>query len=357
MVRQITRKKGGFLALIAALLILGACANQDIQANAANNNLSQTNSNHLDLVKERGKLICGVSGELPGFSFVDANGNYAGMDVDLCRAIAAAIFDDPKKVVFRDLSAAERFDVLKSGEIDLLSRNTTQTLSRDTEANFDFTPVVFYDNQGILVSQDSKIKSVANLNNKSICVADQTTSYDNLRDYMAQKKIKYQAVASSDIDSLYNSYEHNRCQAITGDISQLIARKSVLANPKEHHILPQKISQEPLAPVLLNQDSQWFDVVKWITFALVEAEELGIDSENLSTYKNSKDSEIRRFLGLEGNLGAEMSLSNDFTAKIIKHVGNYGEIFERNVGQPFGLSRGSNALWKDGGLMYSPPFN
>ena len=316
----------------------------------------QSKDNRLDIVKERGYLICGVSGELPGFSYIDHNGKYAGLDVDICRAVAAAIFNDPNKVKFRNLNAEERFDVLQAGEIDLLSRNTTKTFSRDTNDRMEFTPTTFYDAQGIMINQANNIRSVADLAGKSICVVENTTSYENLKDYMQAQAIKYKPLTSSDPGFLFDAYEHNRCQGITSDISQLITRQTLLANPKDHEILPETISQEPLAPVLLHQDSQWFDAVKWITYALIQAEEFDIDSENLSIYKNSRDTEIKRFLGLESNLGSQMGLTDDFTARIIKHVGNYGEIYERNIGQPFGLSRGRNALWKDGGLMYSPPF-
>ncbi|MEL6928096.1 MAG: amino acid ABC transporter substrate-binding protein [Cyanobacteria bacterium J06600_6] len=326
-------------------------------AHAANESTASSGTSRLDIIKERGFLLCGINGELPGFSYVNAEGRYQGIDVDLCRAIAAALFDDPTKVKFRSLNAQERFDVLKAGEVDLLSRNTTQTLSRDTNGNLEFTPPIFYDAQGVMVHKDSEIEALSQLENKTICVPEQTTSYDNLQDYLRQEEISAKVFAIADRDRLFSNYEQNRCQAITGDTSQLIARRTVLANPKEHLILPQTISQEPLAPALIHQDSQWFDVVKWITFTLIQAEELDITSKNVSTYKKSKELAIRRFLGLEGSLGTDMGLSNDFARRIIKHVGNYSEIYERNLGEPFGLERGRNALWNEGGLMYSPPFN
>ena len=333
------------------------CSGKMTQANIATNEFLPQNQSRLDIVKQRGYLICGVSGEIPGFSFVDFNGRYAGMDVDFCRAVASALFNDPNQVEFRELNVDERFMALKSGEIDLLSRNTTQTLSRDTDGNLEFTPPIFYDAQGIMVNQNSGIKNVKDLARKSICVAEGTTSYDNLHDYMTKEGIEYTSLLASDKESLYDSYEYNLCQAITGDISQLVARKILLANPKEHQILSEKINQEPLAPAILHQDSQWFDIIKWITFALIQAEELNINSNNINIYKNSQDLEISNFLGKNSDLGSQMRLSNDFTVRIIKHVGNYQEIYERNIGQPFGLARGQNALWKDGGLMYSPPFN
>jgi general L-amino acid transport system substrate-binding protein len=331
------------------------------KVNAANESakqsIQQSGSSQLDRIKNRGYLVCGVNGELPGFSFVNAEGQYAGIDVDLCRAIAAALFDDASKVKFLDVSVEERFEVLKSGAIDLLSRNTTQTLSRDADANLDFTPPMFYDAQGVMVNRQSKILTLRELENKTICVPEKTTSYDNLQDYLQQAEISAKILALDDREALFNFYEQNRCQAITGDISQLMVRKTIFANPKDHLILSQNISQEPLAPVVIHQNSQWFDIVKWVTFALIQAEELNINSDNINVYQKSKESEIRRFLGMDGTLGADMGLSNDFAKRIIEQVGNYGEIYERNLGKPFGLARGKNALWKKGGLMYSPPFN
>ena len=351
------KQKFSSLFLIATLSTsLSSCSGKITQANIADKS-SVKNNNRLDIVKQRGYLICGVSGEIPGFSFVDFNSRYAGIDVDFCRAVASALFDDPDKVEFRELGVDNRFDALKSGEIDLLSRNTTRTLSRDTDANLEFTPPIFYDAQGIMVNKNSKIKDIKDLNSKSICVAKDTTSYDNLNDYMTRQGIDYKPLVASNKESLFDSYERSLCQAITGDISQLVARKILLANPKEHQILAQRIGQEPLAPMVVQQDSQWFDVIKWVTFALIQAEELNINSSNINVYKNSQDLEIKNFLGRNSELGSQMGLSNDFAVRIIKRVGNYQEIYDRNIGQPFGLERGQNALWKDGGLMYSPPFN
>ena len=350
------KQKFSSLFLVVTLSTLNSCTSNITQANITDKS-SVKDGNRLDIVKQRGYLICGISGEIPGFSFVDFNGRYAGIDVDFCRAVASALFDDPDKVKFRELNVDNRFDALKSGEIDLLSRNTTTTLSRDTDANLEFTPPIFYDTQGIMVNKNSKIKDVKDLAGKSICVAQGTTSYDNLHNYMTQEGIDYKPLVASDKKSLFNSYEYNLCQAITDDISQLVTRKVLLANPKEHQILAQRIAQEPLASVVAQQDSQWFDAIKWVTFALIQAEELNINSTNINMYKNSESLEIKNFLGKDSDLGSQMGLSNDFALRIIKHVGNYQEIYERNIGQPFGLERGQNALWKDGGLMYSPPFN
>ena len=346
-----------FSTAIGSLILLAIPRYYSLRANAASESTQRSGDSYLDRIKEREYLICGVNGELPGFSFVNAQGNYAGIDVDLCRAIAAAIFDDPTKVKFRNLNANERFDVLKSGEIDILSRNTTQTLSRDTDGNLEFTPPIFYDAQGIMVNQASNIEELQELEGKTICVPEKTTSYDNLKDYLEQTNISAKIFSSEDREALFRNYEQNQCQAITGDISQLVTRRTILANPREHIILSETISQEPLAPAVLQQDSQWFDVVKWVTFALIQAEEWDITSDNINIYRNSKELAIRRFLGVEGTLGSDMGLSNDFARRVIKHVGNYSEIYERNLGQPFNLERGRNALWRDGGQLYAPPFN
>lgn len=355
---KLTWKKSGFSILVAVLLAsVGIYSSKITQADSLDGDTSTAEDSYLQKVKQRGYLICGVSGEVPGFSFINASGKYAGMDVDFCRAVASALFDDPDKVEFRNLNAEERFDVLQSGEIDLLSRNTTNTLSRDAIDDLEFAPTTFYDAQGIMVDRASGIESLADLEGKSICVLENTTSYDNLQDYVSQKKITYKPVVSDDRDSLFDAYEHNSCQAITGDTSFLIARRVLMANPNEHQILSEKIAQEPLAPAIVDRDSQWFDVVKWVTFALIQAEELDVNSVNLNTKKASKDSEVRSFLGVDSNFGSEMGLTDDFTMRIIRHVGNYQEIYDRNIGKPFGLKRGQNALWKDGGLMYSPPFN
>ena len=354
MLTKLGWRKSSFILFIAILASAGIY-NSNIRADSTDNKSAAKNT-YLDKVKDRGYLICGVEGELPGFSFINAEGKYAGLDVDFCRAVASAIFNDPSKVEFRNLNLSDRFEALKSGEIDLLSRNTTKTLSRDTDS-LEFTPTIFYDSQGIMVDRNSGIKSVADLEGKSICVSENTTSYENLKDYMNSKGITYKAVSQENKDALFDFYEHDGCEAITGDSSYLITRKVMLANPQDHQIIVEAIAQEPLAPVVLDRDSQWSDVVKWITFALIQAEELNIDSVNLSTQKDSQDSQVRRFLGVNGNLGSEMGLSNDFASRIIKHVGNYQEIYNRNLGEPFGFQRGQNALWRDGGLMYSPPFN
>ncbi|MGK7884067.1 MAG: amino acid ABC transporter substrate-binding protein [Crocosphaera sp.] len=316
-----------------------------------------TSSNRLDTIKQRGTVICGVNGEVPGFSFVDENGQYSGLDVDVCRAIAAALFDDPEKVEYRKLSAQERFPAVQSGEVDVLNRNTTWTISRDTTNGMEFAPTIFYDGQGIMVTTASGVTNIEGLASKSICVLAGTTTEQNLADQMQKRGVTdYNPVTFEDVDALYAAYQEGRCEGVTADRSQLVARRSIIPNSNEHNILDVVLSKEPLGPAVKNNDSAWFDAVKWITFSLIQAEEFGINSQNLATFENSEDPNIRRFLGLDDKLGEGIGLPNDFAARIVKHVGNYGEIYERNIGQPLGLDRGPNKLWTEGGLLYSPPF-
>ena len=315
-------------------------------------------TSRLDTVKNRGKLICGVSGELPGFSYVTSDGKYAGLDVDVCRAIASAIFNNPDAVEFRNLNAKERFTAVQTGEVDILSRNTSWTLSRDTSVGLEFAPVVFYDGQGIMVKKDSGIKTLADLKGKAICTQTGTTNEQNLADQMRKLGITYQPVVFEDINTTFATYAQGRCQAVTSDRSQLLSRRTTLPQPQNHIILDTVLSKEPLAPAVANGDSKWFDVVKWSIYTLINAEELGITSQNITQFANSNDPDIKRFLGKEGNLGQGLGLSNNFTIQIIQNVGNYGEIYDRYLGPktPFNLPRAQNNLWKKGGLLYSPPF-
>lgn len=349
--------------LLATMLLfspLMACNSSDNPNNspnpAAHNNGSTARNSLLDLVTSRGNLVCGVHGQLPGFSFVDENGKYSGLDVDFCRAIAAALFDNPDQVVFRDLNTQDRFTALQSGEVDVLSRNTTWTLSRDTSLGTEAAPVLFYDGQGIMVKKRLKIGKLQDLKAKTICVQAGTTTELNLAEQMQKRGINYQPVVFDDADAMYSAYEQERCQGISSDRSQLVSRRAIMAKPDAHIVLDAIISKEPLAPMVADGDAAWFDTVKWVTFALIQAEEFGITSTNIAQFQTSKDPNIRRFLGLEGTFGADMGLSNDFALRIIRHVGNYGEIYERNIGKPLGLDRGLNKLWTNGGLLYSPPF-
>ncbi|MDJ0846193.1 amino acid ABC transporter substrate-binding protein [Crocosphaera sp.] len=347
--------KKPYLILITLLLTM------PLTACGGGGNTSQTtttaNTSRLDTIKQRGSVICGVNGEVPGFSFVDENGQYSGLDVDVCRAIAAALFDDPEKVEYRKLSAQERFPAVQSGEVDVLNRNTTWTISRDTTNGMEFAPTIFYDGQGIMVTTASGVSDMEGLAGKSICILAGTTTEQNLADQMRKRGITdYNPVTFEDVDALYAAYQEGRCEGVTADRSQLVARRSILPNRNDHAILNVVLSKEPLGPAVKNNDSGWFDAVKWITFSLIQAEELGINSENISTFDNSEDPNIRRFLGLDDKLGEGMGLPNDFAARAVKHVGNYGEIYERNIGEPLGLDRGPNNLWTEGGLLYSPPF-
>ena len=317
-----------------------------------------TGQSRLDIVKQRGKLICGVDGKIPGFSFVNESGQYSGLDVDLCKAVAAAVFGDANAVEYRNLDSTERFEALKAGEVDMLSRNTTWTLSRDTSVGLEFAPTTFYDGQGMMVRQDSGITKLEDLQGKAVCVEAGTTTELNLTDAMRQRGVPFETVTFQQADPAYAAYAEGRCQGMTSDKSQLVARRSTLPNPNEHILLDVTMSKEPLGPVTVNNDSAWFDVVKWTTFALFEAEELGVKQANVDQLKTSDNPNIKRFLGTEGDLGKGMGLSNDFAANAIKAVGNYGEVYERNLGEgsQFKLPRGQNALWTNGGLMYSPPF-
>jgi len=311
----------------------------------------------LKTVKERGTLICGVSQGLPGFSNPDDKGNWTGLDVDLCRALAAAIFNDPSKVKFTGLSAKDRFTALQSGEIDVLSRNSTWTLSRDSSLGLNFAGVNYYDGQGFMVRKALKVNSALELNGASVCTQTGTTTELNLADYFRAHKMKYEVTAFATADETVKAYDSGRCDVFTTDVSQLYAEKLKLAAPADHVILPEIISKEPLGPVVRHGDDQWFDIVKWTLFAMINAEELGISKSTLDEALKSEKPDVRRFVGTEGNYGEQLGLTKDWAARIVRHVGNYGESFERNVGtgSRLGIVRGLNNLWNDGGIQYAPP--
>ncbi len=314
--------------------------------------------NRLDAIKSRSQVICGVSGEIPGFSFVGTDGKYSGIDVDICRAVAAALFDNPDAVEFRNLNTKERFTALQTGEVDVLSRNTTWTLSRDTSVGLEFAPVVFYDGQSIMVRKNSNIKSLADLKDKAICVQTGTTTEQNLADQMRKRGITYKPIVFEDVNVTFATYAQGRCDGVTADRSALISRRTTLPKPEDNVILEEVISSEPLAPAVAKGDTRLSDILKWVVYSLVKAEELGINSRNVGQLASSNDPDIKRFLGTEGNLGEGLGLTNDFAARVIKHVGNYSEIYDRNLGPKtkFNLARGQNQLWSKGGLLYSPPF-
>ena len=312
----------------------------------------------LQTVLARGKLVCGVHGSFQGFGFLDPSGAWSGFDVDFCRAWAAALFDDPNAVEFRGVSAQERFTVLQAGEIDVLSRNSTWTLTCDTELGLDFGPVVFYDGQAMMVKKsliDDPAAGLAELAGASICVQSGTTTELNLADQMRAAGAEYTPVVFEDQNAAFQAYDQGRCDAITSDRSQLATQgQAVLQDPSAHIILDVVMSKEPLAPAVRHGDNQWADVVHWVVYGMIQAEELGITSENVDSFLTSQDPVTRRLLGVEGDMGKKLGVTNDVFYRAIKHVGNYGEVFDRNL-SPFGLTRGQNALWTQGGLQYAPP--
>jgi len=311
----------------------------------------------LKTVKDRGQLSCGVSQGLPGFSAPDDKGNWTGIDVDICRAIAAAVFNDPTKIKFVPLSAKDRFTALQSGEIDVLSRNTTWTLSRDTSLGANFTGVTYYDGQGFMVKKSLKVNSALELNSASVCVQQGTTTEQNLADYFKGNNMKYEVIAFGTNDEAVKAYESGRCDVFTTDVSGLYADRLKLANVADHVVLPEVISKEPLGPMVRHGDDQWFDIVKWTLYAMVAAEELGITQKNVDEMAKSDKPEIKRAVGTDGNLGEQLGLTKDWLVRIVKATGNYGETFERNVGagSKLGIARGLNNLWSKGGIQYAPP--
>src|SRR6187402_542792 len=311
----------------------------------------------LKTIKDRGMLSCGVSQGLPGFSNPDDKGNWTGIDVDICRAVAAAIFGDPTKVKYTPTNAKDRFTALQSGEVDVLSRNTTWTISRDTSLGANFTSVTYYDGQGFMVKKSLKVNSALELNSASVCVQTGTTTEQNLADYFKGNNMKYEVIAFGTNDESVKAYESGRCDVFTTDVSGLYADRLKLANVADHVVLPEVISKEPLGPMVRHGDDQWFDIVKWALYAMVTAEELGITQKNVDEMAKSEKPEVKRAVGTDGNLGEQLGLTKDWLVRIVKAVGNYGESFERNVGtgSKLGIARGLNQLWSKGGIQYAPP--
>ena len=329
------------------------------ESNAPSEEPPASGEGRLATVQDREQLICGVNGSLPGFSFLDENGDNTGFDADYCRALAAAVLGDPEAVEFRALSADQRAPALQTGEVDVLIRNTTWTVSRDTAWGL-FAPTTFYDGQAIMVNSTlTDATTVDELEGATVCVQSGTTTELNLTDRLGDS---ITPLVFPEIDPTYAAYEEGRCDAVTSDRSQLVARRTALSNPDEHLILEEVLSKEPLGPVAPLGDDEWFNVVKWVVYATIEAEELGIDSTNVAEMLESEDPVIQRLLGVtpadaepfESGLGLEA----DWVATMIGAVGNYGEIYERNLGPetPFDLERGLNSLWTDGGLLYAPPY-
>jgi general L-amino acid transport system substrate-binding protein len=328
----------------AAIVALGAAASQ---------------AGTLDDVKAKGFVQCGVNANLAGFGSQDANGNFTGFDVDYCKGIAAAVFGDATKVKFTALSAKDRFPALQSGEIDVLARNTTWTASRDSQLGFDFRAVNYYDGQGFMVRKDIGVKSALELSGAAVCVQSGTTTELNLADYFRANKLEYKPVVFEKQEEVDAAYNAGRCDVYTTDQSGLYSIRLSLANPADHVILPEIISKEPLGPAVRQNDSKWFDVVSYVHYAMVTAEEFGITTANLDEMTKSTNPDIKRFLGEEKDqtIGKDLGLDEKWAYNVIKAVGNYGESFERNVGQGSNLkiARGLNALWSKGGLQYAPP--
>jgi general L-amino acid transport system substrate-binding protein len=318
---------------------------------------SSASAQTLNTIKQRGILNCGANGTLAGFGLPDAAGKWTGLDVDFCKALAAAIFDDPNKVKFVPLSAKDRFTALQSGEVDILARNTTWTSSRDTSLGLNFVGVNYYDGQGFIVRKSLKLNSALELNDAAVCVQQGTTTELNLADYFRANKMKLKSVTFATANEAVKAYDAGRCDAYTTDASGLYAERLRLVAADEHIILPEIISKEPLGPAVRHGDDQWFDIVKWTLNAMLNAEELGITQKNTGEMMNSTNPDIKRFVGTEGNYGEQLGLSKDWAVRIVKHVGNYGESFDRNVGagSPLKIDRGLNRLWNKGGVQYAPP--
>jgi general L-amino acid transport system substrate-binding protein len=311
----------------------------------------------LKTVKDRGMLNCGSNGTLAGFGLPDAQGQWTGLDVDFCKAIAAAIFGDAKKVKFVPLSAKDRFTALQSGEVDILARNTTWTSSRDTSLGLNFVGVNYYDGQGFMVRKALKVNSALELNGASVCVQQGTTTELNLSDYFRANNMTVKTVTFATANEAVKAYDAGRCDAYTTDASGLYAERLRLANVADHLVLPEIISKEPLGPAVRHGDDQWFDVAKWTLYAMINAEELNITQKNVDEMLKSTNPDVKRFVGSEGNYGEQLGLPKDWAVQIVKAVGNYGEVFDRNVGaaSPLKIERGLNKLWNKGGIQYAPP--
>lgn len=313
----------------------------------------------LATVLARKKLICGINGSIAGFSTLEASGDYSGIDAEFCRAMAAALFNDVKAVEYRRLNTTERFAALQSGEADIVFRNTTYTLNRDSAVGVDFGPTTFYDGGGMMVPKKNNIKKLEDLNGATICVLTGTTNEQVLADVFRARNIKFTPLTFPDATALYKAYDEGRCDGVTSDKSQLAGqRASLLSKPDDHVILDDTMSKEPLGPMVAQNDSQWREVMDWVVFATFYGEELGITSKNVDDMKKSDDPNIKRFLGVTGTLGKDMGLTNDVFYQVIKSVGNYAEIYDRTLGPAtkFNVPRGLNQSYLKGGLQYSPPF-
>ena len=330
--------------LLAALLGVSPAAAEDM-------------GKTLSLVRERGYLVCGVSEGLAGFSAPDDAGSWQGLDADFCRALAAAVFGDAAKVRYTPLSGKVRFTALQTGEVDVLSRNTTFTLSRDAALHLEFPATTYYDGQGFLVKQAAKVAHAAELGGASICVNQGTTTEQNVADYFRSHRMKYELVTFASSEETLAAYAAGRCDAYSTDLSGIYAQRLKLPDAGKHVTLPEMISKEPLGPAVREGDDQWAGIVRWTHYAMLNAEELGVTKANVDAMKDADNPEIRRLLGTEGDLGTALGLNADWADQIIRQVGNYGEVYARDLGEgsPLKIPRGMNALWRDGGLQYAAP--
>ncbi len=305
----------------------------------------------------RGEVLCGVNKGLPGFSIPDDKGNWTGFDVDFCRAVASAIFDDPNKAKFIPLDANERFQELQNRKVDILSRNSTWDMSREEKYDLYFPAVAYYDGQGFMIPRSRNIESALELNGSKVCVQSGTTMLLNLADYFRINNMKYEEMKFDKLDDVIKAYDSGKCDTFTADISQLYALRLNLTKPGDHMILPDVISKEPLAPVVRQRDDDWMMIVKWTLYAMINAEELGVTSKNVDEALKSKKPDVMRLVGTEGNYGEELGLTKDWAVRIIRHVGNYGEMYDRNIGagSKLKIPRGMNQLWSAGGIQYAPP--
>ncbi len=336
-------------------LLIGLAVAVAVAAIAAAYELYDTRT--LKRTIRRGEVLCGVNKGLPGFSIPDDKGNWTGFDVDFCRAVAAAIFDDPKKARFIPLDANERFKELQNRKVDILSRNSTWSMSREESYDLYFPAVAYYDGQGFMLRRSRKIDSALDLNDSKVCVQEATTTQLNLADYFRTNNMKYREMKFGKLDDVIKAYDSGQCDTLTADVSELYALRSNLGKPGDHVILPDVISKEPLAPVVRQRDDDWMMIVKWTLYAMINAEELGITSQNIDEALKSKKPDVMRLVGTEGTYGEDLGLTKDWAARIIRRVGNYGEVYERNIGSESKLHipRGLNQLWSAGGIQYAPP--
>jgi general L-amino acid transport system substrate-binding protein len=336
-------------------LLIGLAVAVAVAAVAAFYELYDTRT--LKRTVSRGEVLCGVNKGLPGFSIPDDKGNWTGFDVDFCRAVAAAIFNDPKRAKFIALDANERFKELQNRKVDILSRNTTWSMSREENYDLYFPAVAYYDGQGFMLPSARKIDSALDLNDSKVCVQEGTTTQLNLSDYFRTNNMKYTEMKFPKLEEVVKAYESGKCDTFTADVSQLFALRLNLPKPDDHVILPDVISKEPLAPVVRQRDDDWMMIVKWTLYAMINAEELGVTSQNIDEALKSKKPDVMRLVGTEGSYGEDLGLTKDWAVRIIRHVGNYGEVYERNVGAQSKLKipRGLNQLWSAGGIQYAPP--